>query len=194
MCTRVRLRKGVVQGSSSNNRYGGTTFTTRAVYRRVADFQAKRRGGKIIAGSSGTSCVVHHSGHVEKKDENHGSDVREQNPKSSDSSFLNLLQPNPPAQSSSTYPSTAPSIPALISKAQSIIEHCDYDLTNEFLQQILQRSPKNAEAREMLGVVQFETGLVQEARKVGLSRLILYFVNWWYVFRTSRPTVELCIR
>lgn len=67
------------------------------------------------------------------------------------------------AQSSST---SSPSILALISKAQSIIEQCDYDLADQFLQRILQKSPENAEAREMLGVVQLETGLVREAREV----------------------------
>jgi thioredoxin-like negative regulator of GroEL len=59
-----------------------------------------------------------------------------------------------------------PGTPVLIAKTQSIIEQCDYDLANQFIQRILQRSPKNAEAREMLGVVQLETGLVREAREV----------------------------
>ena len=61
----------------------------------------------------------------------------------------------------------------MISKAQSIIEQCDYDLATQFIQRILQKSPKNVEAREMLGVVQLETGLVQEARKVGSSVFFL---------------------
>ena len=69
-------------------------------------------------------------------------------------------------QSASTSSTTAPSISALISKAQSIIEQCDYDLADQFIQRILQRSPNNAEAREMLGLVQLETGRVQDARKV----------------------------
>jgi len=72
-------------------------------------------------------------------------------------------------QPSSASSATTPSIPALISKAQSIIEQCDYELANQFIQRILQRSPDSVEAREMLGVVQLETGLVQEARKVGSS-------------------------
>ena len=77
------------------------------------------------------------------------------------------------AQSSSASTSTAPSVSALISKTQSIIEQCDYDLANQFIQRILQVSPNNVEAREMLGVVQLETGLVQEARKVGPNLLFL---------------------
>jgi len=74
---------------------------------------------------------------------------------------------------SSSSSSTTPSVPALINKAQSIIEQCDYDLADQFIQRILQRSPKNVEAREMLGVVQLELGQVQEARKVGSSLLFL---------------------
>ena len=77
-------------------------------------------------------------------------------------------------QSSSASSSTTPGVSALISKAQSIIEQCDYDLANQFIQRILQISPNNVEAREMLGIVQLETGLVQEARKVG-SNIYIYF-------------------
>ena len=79
----------------------------------------------------------------------------------------------PTTESPSAPSSTTPSIPALITKAQSIIEQCDYDLATQFIQRILQKSPKNVEAREMLGVVQLETGLVQEARKVGSSVFFL---------------------
>ena len=82
---------------------------------------------------------------------------------------LRHAPPKTSAQSLSAPSTTTPSIPALISKAQSIIEQCDYDLANQFIQRILQRSPNNVEAREMLGVVQLETGLVQEARKVSPS-------------------------
>jgi len=55
----------------------------------------------------------------------------------------------------------------LISKTQSIIEQRDHDLANKFIQRKLQISPNNVEGREMLGAAQFETVLVQEARKVG---------------------------
>ena len=79
---------------------------------------------------------------------------------------LRHVPPKTSDQSSSASSSTTPSIPALISKAQTIIEECDYDLADQFIQRILHRSPNNVEAREMLGVVQLETGLVQEARKV----------------------------
>lgn len=83
------------------------------------------------------------------------------------------VRPQTCNQSSSASSSTTPSVSALISKAQSIIEQCDYDLANQFIQRILQKSPNSVEAREMLGVVQIETGLVQEARKVG-SRFSIY--------------------
>jgi hypothetical protein len=101
------------------------------------------------------------------------------------------IPPKPSAtQSSSAPPSTTPSIPALISKAQSIIEHCDYDVANQFLHRILQISPKNVEAREMLGVVQLETGLIQDSRKVGPKQFLSVssprFLNCSYVSRTSR--------
>ena len=86
---------------------------------------------------------------------------------------LRHVRPKTSDQSSSASSSTTPSIPALISKAQTIIEQCDYDLANQFTQRILQRLPDNVEAREMLGAVQLETGLVQEARKVG-SRFSIY--------------------
>ena len=146
-------------------------------------FRRKDKGEKNIVGGSGTSLISSRTSITSGK----GTKVMGRT--RTKSKIQRLIPPKPfTTQSSSTYPLTAPSIPALISKAQSIIEHCDYDLANEFLQRILQRSPKNAEAREMLGVVQLETGLVQEARKVGLSHLILYFVNWWYVLRTSRPS------
>jgi len=76
-------------------------------------------------------------------------------------------------ESSNASSSTTPSVPALISKAQSIIEQCDYDLAGQFIQRILQKSPKNVEAREMLGVVQLELGQVQEAREVCSNVLFL---------------------
>ena len=79
----------------------------------------------------------------------------------------------PTIESPNASSSTTPNVSALISKTQSIIEQCDYDLASKFIQRILQKSPKNVEAREMLGIVQLETGLVQEARKVSSSPLSL---------------------
>jgi len=62
----------------------------------------------------------------------------------------------------------------LISKTQSIIEQRDHDLASQFIQRKLRISPNNVESREMLGTAQFETGLVQEARKVGPN--LLFFL------------------
>ena len=85
-------------------------------------------------------------------------------------------------ESSSSSSTTTPSVPALISKAQSIIEQCDYDLANQFIQRILQISPKNVEAKEMLGVVQLELGQVQEARKVSPKPFASVSLLSWYVW------------
>jgi len=85
-------------------------------------------------------------------------------------------------ESSSSSSTTTPSVPALIGKAQSIIEQCDYELANQFIQRILQRSPKNIEAREMLGVVQLELGQVREARKVSPSLVVLVSSLSWYIW------------
>lgn len=63
-------------------------------------------------------------------------------------------------------PSTAPSIPALLEKAQSLIVQCDYDLALRFTTRILEQQPSNAEAKEMLGVVQLEMGEIDAARAV----------------------------
>lgn len=57
-----------------------------------------------------------------------------------------------------------------------MIEQCDYDLANQFIRRILQISPNNVEAREMLGVVQLETGLIQEAREVSLVLIFLFLL------------------
>ncbi|KAJ7035086.1 hypothetical protein C8F04DRAFT_1210500 [Mycena alexandri] len=59
---------------------------------------------------------------------------------------------------------TAPSIPALLEKAQSLIVQCDYELAQRFITRILEQQPSNAEAKEMLGVVQLEMGEIEAAR------------------------------
>jgi hypothetical protein len=62
-----------------------------------------------------------------------------------------------------------PSIQALLQKAQDLIVQCDYDLASRFVHRILERQPNNAEAKEMLGVVQLETGAIEDAKLVRLS-------------------------
>ena len=65
-------------------------------------------------------------------------------------------------------PSTAPSIPALLEKAQSLIVQCDYELAGRFARRILECEPGNVEAKEILGVTQLETGELDAAKEVCL--------------------------
>jgi len=60
-----------------------------------------------------------------------------------------------------------PSTTSLLAKAQSLIEQCDYDLALRFIYRILDQDPKNAEAKEMLGVALLETGEIEGAKQVG---------------------------
>jgi hypothetical protein len=59
-----------------------------------------------------------------------------------------------------------PPIEALLEKAQGLLIQCDYELAGRFIDRILQRSPHHAEAKEMLGVVQLETGDLEGAQQV----------------------------
>ena len=59
-----------------------------------------------------------------------------------------------------------PSVSALLAKAQSLVEQCDYQLAARFLQRILETDPTHVEARELLGVVQLELGDLDAARLV----------------------------
>ncbi|KAJ3480648.1 hypothetical protein NLI96_g8193 [Meripilus lineatus] len=58
-----------------------------------------------------------------------------------------------------------PSIASLYQKAQSLVVQGDYDLALRFAQRILEREPRNVETRELLGVVQLETGDLDSARQ-----------------------------
>ena len=60
----------------------------------------------------------------------------------------------------------APSTASLLAKAQSLIEQCDYDLALRFIYRILDQDPKNAEAKEMLGIALLETGEIEGAKQV----------------------------
>ena len=66
----------------------------------------------------------------------------------------------------------APSVPALLEKAQSLIVQCDYELAARFAQRVLEREPENVEAKETLGIAQLETGLISEAKEVRMITLI----------------------
>jgi len=61
---------------------------------------------------------------------------------------------------------TSPSVSSLLEKAQTLIVQCDYDLAKRFVERVLERAPGHAEARELLGVIQLETGGLEAAKKV----------------------------
>ena len=61
-----------------------------------------------------------------------------------------------------------PSLESLFAKAQTLLTQCDYDLAQKFALRILERSPANVEAKEMLGITQLEKSQLQQARKVRL--------------------------
>lgn len=63
-----------------------------------------------------------------------------------------------------------PSITSLLEKAQSLIVQCDYELALRFIRRILSQESTNVEAKEMLGVVQLETGELEAAKEVGRDR------------------------
>ena len=65
-------------------------------------------------------------------------------------------------------PSKQPSVASLLEKAQSLIVQCDYDLALKFARRVLEQDPKNAEAKEMLGVSLLELGEIEEAKLVGI--------------------------
>ncbi|KAF8206400.1 hypothetical protein K438DRAFT_1578140 [Mycena galopus ATCC 62051] len=67
--------------------------------------------------------------------------------------------------------SNVPTMPALLQKAQSLIVQCDYDLARRFVTRVLEQQPSNAEAKEMLGVVQLEIGEIEAARATFTSLL-----------------------
>ncbi|GJE88637.1 TPR-like protein [Phanerochaete sordida] len=70
--------------------------------------------------------------------------------------------------SSLTKPESAqqePAIPALLEKAQTLIVQYDYGLAERFVRRILEREPSHAAAREMLGVIQLETGELDAAKQ-----------------------------
>ncbi|KAM5535934.1 hypothetical protein V8D89_010374 [Ganoderma adspersum] len=62
-------------------------------------------------------------------------------------------------------PTPAPSIPALLEKAQILIVQCDYELAGRFARRVLEHEPGNVEAKEMLGVTQLETGEIFAAKE-----------------------------
>ena len=68
----------------------------------------------------------------------------------------------------------APTVEALLEKAQELIVQCDYELAARFAQRVLEREPENVEAKETFGIAQLETGLISEAKEVRMITLILH--------------------
>ncbi|TFK95488.1 hypothetical protein BDV98DRAFT_608921 [Pterulicium gracile] len=58
-----------------------------------------------------------------------------------------------------------PTVKSLLSKAQSLVSQCDYDLAMRFIERILHKHPNHVETRELLGIVQVEIGEVDLARE-----------------------------
>ncbi|TFK47776.1 TPR-like protein [Heliocybe sulcata] len=65
----------------------------------------------------------------------------------------------------------APSISALLEKARELLVQCDYNLARRFVERVLESQPDHVDAKEMLGVVQIETGDLNAAKQTFTSLL-----------------------
>ncbi len=74
--------------------------------------------------------------------------------KATDSSANNVSEKN------------GPSVSVLLEKAQSLMVQCDYELALRFLRRVIEKDPKNIEAKEILGIALLETGEVEAAKDV----------------------------
>lgn len=84
-----------------------------------------------------------------------------------------------------------PAVEALLEKAQELIVQCDYNLAGKFVERVLQRAPDNVVGKEILGVVQLETGLLDAARQVRFAS----YMNLRSVFPTrfhARRSYRCC--
>lgn len=68
--------------------------------------------------------------------------------------------------SATTVAKEEPSTQLLLSKAQSLITQCNYELAQKFIRRILEREPSHVDARELLGITQLEMGELEDAKKV----------------------------
>ncbi|EJD51287.1 TPR-like protein [Auricularia subglabra TFB-10046 SS5] len=69
------------------------------------------------------------------------------------------------ARSKAASSSAPPTVPKLLAKAQSLVAQCDFEMAQRFINRILEQEPANIDARELLGVVQLETGDVEKAQQ-----------------------------
>lgn len=70
------------------------------------------------------------------------------------------------AKSKASSSAPLPTVPKLLSKAQSLVVQGDFDLARQFIERILQQEPTNLDARELLGIVYLELEDVDAARQV----------------------------
>ncbi|KAH9935263.1 TPR-like protein [Amylocystis lapponica] len=75
------------------------------------------------------------------------------------------------AKTASDESKPTPPISSLLEKAQTLIVQCDYDLARRFVQRVLERQPDHAQGKEMLGVIQLETGDLDAAKSTFFSLL-----------------------
>lgn len=82
----------------------------------------------------------------------------------------------------------APSIPALLEKAQTLIIQCDYELAGRFARRVLEHEPGNVEAKEMLGVTQLEMGEIFAAKEVSPQLVHTQAGSKYQQILDSRPS------
>ena len=70
------------------------------------------------------------------------------------------------AEAQSVKNSEVPSIPALIEKTKSLLNESNYELAEKFAKRILERSPDHVEGRELLGLIELDSGNIKEASEV----------------------------
>ncbi|KAF8638296.1 hypothetical protein AX17_002316 [Amanita inopinata Kibby_2008] len=68
-------------------------------------------------------------------------------------------------------PHKAPSIPALLEKAQSLVVQCDYELALRFARRVLEIQPNHVEATEIVGISLLETDEIDAAKQTFASLL-----------------------
>lgn len=69
----------------------------------------------------------------------------------------------------STPTKSAPSVPALLAKAQELMGQMDLDMARRFAIRIIEMEPGHVEAKQMLGIIEAEAGNVEEAKIVSAS-------------------------
>jgi len=78
---------------------------------------------------------------------------------------------SPKGKKSKTKAKPAPTVEALLAKAQELVVQCEYDLARQFVDRVLDREGEgeNAGARELKGVVEMESGDPDKAKDIFLT-------------------------